>query len=262
MQKAFLTLLAVLFLAGFCLADDWNIQVVDNEGAAGQGTGLWVDSLGYPHIIYRVGNVLKYTWWTGSGWDRSEIHSIFNSAAGVLDMTLDSSGKPHVALVASNYYTCYGFLSDTGWVFENIAQYSDRYYVSIALDSGGNPHLAFGSDSLQHVYWDTSGSQWVHETALPSEESTWKSIAVDSDGNIYIAYCTFGLPYNLKFAYYDSTGTWGTQYIDYEGSVGQYCNLILDENDVPHIAYYDATNTRLKYATWSPPAPTGRNSNR
>lgn len=262
MQKAFLALLAVLFLAGFCPAQDWNIQVVDNEGFAGQGTGLWVDSLGNPHIIYRVANVLKYTWWTGSGWDRTEIHSIFNSSQGCLDMTLDSLGNPHVALTAANYYTCYGFLSDTGWVFNDIAIYPDRYYVSITLDNGENPHIAFGSDSLQHVYWDTAGSQWVHETVLSSESCTWKSIVIDSYDNIYIAYCTNSVPYNLKFAYYDSTGTWGTQYIDYDGSVGQYCNMILDENDIPHIAYYDLTNGRLKYATWSPPASANRRSGR
>lgn len=262
MQRVLLTVLTVLLLANLCPADDWNIQVVDNEGSAGQGTGLWADSLGYPHIIYRVANVLKYSWWTGSGWDRTEIHSMFNSNQGCLDMTLDSMGKPHVALIGADYHTYYGFLADTGWVFEDIAQYPDRYYISIALDSGENPHLAFGSDSLQHVYWDTAGSQWVYEAAMSSESCSWKSIAVDGQDNIYIVYCTPNYPYNLKFAYYDSTQTWGTQYIEYEGSIGQYCNMILDENDVPHIAYYDGTNSRLKYATWSPPVPAGRNTGR
>jgi len=254
MQRLFLAFVAVLFLAGFCLAQDWNVQVVDNEGNAGEGTGIWTDSLGYPHIIYRSGTALKYAKWTGSGWERTQIHGMANSNQGCLDLTLDSLGTPHCAIIGSDSHTYYGFLSDTGWVFEDLGLFSDRYYISIALDIRQNPHLAFGSSSLQHTYWDTLSSQWVNETALPSESCTWKSIAVDSQDNIYIAYCTSSYPLDLKFAYYDSTETWGTPYIDYEGSVGQYCNMILDDNDIPHIAYYDATNSRLKYATWSPPA--------
>lgn len=258
MQRVFITVLAVLCMAGFCLAQDWNIQVVDNEGNAGEGTGIWTDSLGYPNIIYRAGNALKYARWNGSGWERTQIHGMTNSNQGCLDMALDSLGMPHCAIIGSDVHTYYGFLSDTGWVFEDLGSFSDRYYISIDLDIHGNPHIAFGSNSLQHSYWDAGGSQWVHETALPSEACTWKSIAVDSQDNIYIAYCTSSYPLDLKFAYFDSTETWGSQYIDYDGSVGQYCNMILDDNDVPHIAYYDATNTRLKYATWSPPASANR----
>lgn len=40
--------------------------------------------------------------------------------------------------------------------------------------------------------------------------------------------------------------------IDSDGDVGKYCSLVLEnDSNIPHISYFDATNTALKYARWN-----------
>ena len=40
--------------------------------------------------------------------------------------------------------------------------------------------------------------------------------------------------------------------VDVVGDVGKYSGIVVDSGNVVHIAYYDATNGDLKYATLAP----------
>ena len=44
---------------------------------------------------------------------------------------------------------------------------------------------------------------------------------------------------------------WKVETVDNSADVGKYCSLALDSLDRPHIAYYDATNKWLKYASFN-----------
>src|SRR6185503_9822099 len=51
--------------------------------------------------------------------------------------------------------------------------------------------------------------------------------------------------------------SWVKESIDTSGDVGAWCSLAIAPGDVPHVAYYDATNANLKYAVrtggvWTP----------
>jgi len=261
MKKLILISLIVLAASCFVNGQDWNIHTVDDEETAGRGTCMWVDDLGYPHILYRNGapinGTLYYTYWTGSGWFKELVDFCYGVNAH--DATVDLSENVHICYFYSSQLK-YGFNDGVGWNLENVTSGSSNSYVtSIALDSHGKPHIIHqtASNDLMHSYNSVADDLWYHELIADDEAGGWHSVAIDDNDHIYVAYHSYDD--NLKLAYYDGI-EWGTQYIDLGTQTGSYCDLILDENDVPHIAYYDETNTRLMYATFSTPPLTGSDS--
>ncbi|MBW2108827.1 MAG: hypothetical protein JRI36_09205, partial [Deltaproteobacteria bacterium] len=47
----------------------------------------------------------------------------------------------------------------------------------------------------------------------------------------------------------NSSGSWAYETVDIDAAVGTFTSIVIDSSDNVHIAYYDATNTALKYAT-------------
>src|SRR5574341_1298062 len=47
------------------------------------------------------------------------------------------------------------------------------------------------------------------------------------------------------------TPGWSIQTADSAGDAGRYTSIALDSSGNPHISYYDATHSRLKYAVWT-----------
>lgn len=158
-------------------------------------------------------------------------------------------GRPHISCPYSGY-VLYEYRDENGWHATSLS-YVDVYSSpAIALDSKENPHVvAATSSGIIHWYVDSLDTSWKNEI-IPAagEVGSWLSMAIDNTNKIYIAYNTGNG--HLKLAYFDGNA-WGTQYVDLDDDVGEYCDLILDRDGVPHIAYYDRANTRLKYATWS-----------
>ena len=77
------TILVIFLLSFFTVANveallnDWNIEIVDDEGVTGQYSDIALDSYGYPHISYfDVSNKdLKYASWNGSFWNIMAVDS-------------------------------------------------------------------------------------------------------------------------------------------------------------------------------------------
>lgn len=78
----------------------------------------------------------------------------------------------------------------------------------------------------------------------------YSSIAANSDGDIYISYYD-ETNARLKMAYNSPDMAWYFRIVVDDPAaamVGKYTSITLSDEGVPHIAYYDQTNTALKHA--------------
>lgn len=89
---------------------------------------------------------------------------------------------------------------------------------------------------------------WTH-SAPSTDDVDYVDGAIGSDGTIHVCYhYTTGAANDLRYRS-GTHGSWsGATAIDTGGDVGSYCAMAVDSGGVPHIAYYDTTNTNLKYA--------------
>jgi hypothetical protein len=143
-------------------------------------------------------------------------------------------------------------------------------YNSLAFDMSGNPHIAYFNKSAQTLMhaWK-SGGVWTNET-VDLASLSYISLAFDLSGNPHISYTQartiwdpnlyspglggYRADYDLRHAW-KSGGTWTTEPVDTDGSVGYYNSLAFDRSGNPHIAYSDATYKNLKYASATMSAP-------
>ena len=138
-------------------------------------------------------------------------------------LRLDAEGHPHIAYGGDALY--YAYDDGSGWqvvTVDDTPGWGD--YTSLALDQDGYAHITYAADGILYAYQDASGWHF-RRIAYSGYES---SIAVDQAGYPHIAY-TEG---TLKYTYQDGSG-WHTEEIYSGGGV----SLVLDDTDVPHVAF-------------------------
>jgi len=261
----FLAAIAVAFIAPVAVAQEWNIQLVDDAGDVGYDSQIAVLSNGIPYIVY-VGSSsdLKLAWWVEqggqSGWNFSIIG---NATAGrAKEMLVDEQDRLHIAwnYGATSYYGIYNPATQA-WVLGPESVAFGMYYAHLDLalwSSGGNliPVIVATLDSNSAVKLakrDPGTGVWSIETCSGTFTSDGAaSVAVGADGGLHVSfYERFGA--NLVYAVKVAGGTtWMFQTIDTGGTVGQYSSILIDDVGDIHIAYYDTTNGDLKFASTTP----------
>lgn len=125
---------------------------------------------------------------------------------------------------------------------------NSKSYLIRAYDQGGGSWAYAGIDSTT-----LSGSRYIGQ---------FTSLAIDRNNYFHISYqdaSNTKLKYVRNINYYDKwtvTSASGlgvtngrfTTTVDSDGSVGRDTSLVLDSRGLPHISYYDSTNSALKYA--------------
>jgi hypothetical protein len=121
---------------------------------------------------------------------------------------------------------------------------------AVVYDSEGVLHAAFGGDHL--YYARCENGICAVETVDPSDYvGTYASLALDSQGHPHIAYYDDGqMSYcddeKVKYAAWNGS-QWTIQVVD-EWCMGEAPSIALDNQDVPHISYYDSFSHYLKLA--------------
>jgi hypothetical protein len=204
--------------------------------------------------------VLGCARWNGSNW---EAWAPDYGANGSL--SIDKYDRPHISysypysVLIGNVSVPrsdlkYAYWNGQSWQIQTI-EYGGKIGTenSLALDSQMRPHIAyrdFGVESGKLKYASWNGSEWQIQV-VDNQVDAGKdpSLALDSVDRPCISYA--GGDYSLKYASHNGT-TWQIQTV--ETSVVQYSlpnSLALDQDDRPHISYYDNGRSILKYAVWN-----------
>jgi hypothetical protein len=142
-------------------------------------------------------------------------------------------------------------------------------YSSLKFNSSGTPYIAYyfentsGVDALKVAYYKgssgncgvgTQAGKWQCDTIQSGEGvGQYASLAIDALGNRHVAYYD-GVNGDLWYAQSGNMvncgpgNTWLCIPVDAGSDVGQYASLYVDSGYHFHIAYYDATADKLKYA--------------
>ena len=174
---------------------------------------------------------------TGFGWFPSSV-------------TFGFGTQPSVAYTNGSREVKFAARNENGWqIFPTVFDQEAVTIVGLARDNNGNPHLAYvasESDDLYYSHW--TGVAWETEVV---ETGAWlgsyPSLHIETTApyTAHISYAGDG----LKFAT-NVEGAWQTEHIIADLNVIG-TSLAIEPGFEPHnhIAYYDFTNSQVKYAT-------------
>lgn len=252
-----------------------GIYLVDTDGDVGQYSSIAVDSHNHIHISYSdfTNSVLKYATNSSGNWAVATIDLRYNGMGnGKLDYTsivVDKNNKIHISYHDANQGSLmYASNTSGSWETETILDFGGAIGCdAIALDGNNHPYVSFYGigayalilDMARNIY----GTWQIHSAdGYPKSDSKdlgqYNSIATGNN-KINISYYDAANGH-LKYVWADindntpwiSDSGWNISVVD-DGAgtanVGQYSSIALDANGYVYIAYYDATNGNLKYAS-------------
>lgn len=269
----------------------WVYWILATGNANGLYTSLALDPNDYPHIAFYNGatNDLRYIRWTGTQWTAIEIVDETGDVGQFADIAVDNNGVPHISYYdLTNTNLKYAYRTASGWVKSLVDNSGNAgAYSSIDLDSSNSPHIAYfqdDGDMLRYAYYDPLNAIWRYETVDNyNSVGIWASMELDSANMAHISYYDFfdynaadGTP-GLRYARRNGPDSWSVTAVDggpFAGipsrapqtqqpdvvdavdtvrpnGVGAYTSLALDSLERPHISYYDADNSALKYAVFT-----------
>jgi hypothetical protein len=239
----------------------WSVEAV-NDNPDDVWFSLALDAAGIPHLAYydSVQERQLYATRPAVSWLIAPVDSEADSGR-YSSIALDQQGQPHIS------YGYYG-TNELDPYTEQVryAQWSGNQWVVERVDSGGrhsHPRLAIGSDDrLRVIYQDLYSNEWRYRYQT---DTSWLT---ESIGNTSPSYDKPGLSYVLDsqnephFIYYDredtlryiyrSNGQWHNEIIFHDAPFAtgwpRLTAIALDDNQEPHIAFYQPGNNTLFYA--------------
>jgi hypothetical protein len=168
-------------------------------------------------------------------------------------LTLDSSGRPHIAYGGDNLY--HAWYDGSAWHSEVVDEDWEAtvgFYAAIALDSADRPHISYYDSTnmdLRYARW--TGSAWDVQTVDGDRRvGQFTSLALDENDYPHISYRN-ATSNTLEYARWTGSA-WAIETVDsgfpFDTNMARHTSLALEATDpyTPHISYCDIG--RLKHA--------------
>lgn len=183
---------------------------------------------------------------TGQTWDLMQVEKGTKPS-----IVVDAVDKVHIAYLKEGFSSGYiGYLT-----LEGDSIKADRFVqggfegpLAFGLTRGGFPNiLVHDHASENQMFFTFSTIGWIGEQINSTNHDGWdNSLYYDSEGKVHTASTDAidGLEYSYRIGeewVKETLPTGGVMYN--EGT-----SIVLDNNDLPHIAYYHMGNDRLEYA--------------
>ena len=103
------------------------------------------------------------------------------------------------------------------------------------------------------IFSNTKSNNWAIQAV--DDRGDYLSMAIDNNGNLHVSYCDFS-NYDIKYAYFDGN-QWHKNTVDSMNADepalphGRYVSIAVDNENRPHISYFDYENWTLKYAQYN-----------
>jgi hypothetical protein len=262
---AVMTLVALTQVRPAAAAMTWWEWNLDSTGLVGTFTSMAVDSSGNRHVAYydQSNHDLKYVWFDGDPQRYEWTAPVTVDSAGDVgqytSLAVGSNGTVYISYYdATNGDLKYARKAVNGaWVIVTVDSTGNTgLYGSIAVDSDGNLHISYYNQTNGNLRYATKVDGVWHKETVDSagDVGRFTSITVRKNGQWQYPHISYSDTTNgdLKFAQknpgVDGTGVWSIETVDSAGIVGLYTSIKLSAVSLPRIAYYDLTNSDLKYA--------------
>ncbi len=251
----------------------WNISTVDNSANVGMASSIAVDGNGKVYISYYdvTNGKIKLADTATGGWTINEIATVganyINASTSiVLPPTFNyTSGYAYISfyditngdLKCATVQFLNGFAQPASIAVVDSTGDVGRYN-SMTMDKNGKLHISYFDATNGDLKYATNGTgSWLTYTIdSAGVVGLYTSIKTDSNGNVHISYLDTGASAGDKRLKYitNASGSWAPITIDnsFSGETvhdGEYTSIALDDNNKPHISYYDWDYGALRHAT-------------
>ena len=236
---------------GTSWTNNWSTSSVENDQIS-----IALDANDQPHISYSrdgyICNAAMLSYYDGSSWSTVTLDDTTTYVGCDSSIAIDSNGFVHVAyrhhgnmdmLIASNI--------SGSWQRYTVHNGNNvGYYSAMAVDSNDELHLVYSTNAAGNtVYYaeGASGSAWSVSNQGNSRDTF--SMYIDQFDIVHIS--EYNGDSNLGYSMVAPGASRQSMTIDSVGNVGYGNDIVVDDNNMVHIAYYDTTNKNLKYANRS-----------
>ncbi len=225
---------------------------------------------GRPAVAFNEGLDVIFSVRQSNGtWEKTIVEEGTNS--NVYSFTVDDDGDPHMTTMFSNstiWQMRYHYQDhSTGTWYSDVIREntveggsSIGYDASIGVDIQGRVHVAYIEHQSTLWYSILEEGTWTHDIIQDDYVVHQISLALDDEDFPRITYYNafFG---QLRYATWNGSD-WNIEIVDgyrivdgTSDAVGRSSTLKLSDEGLPHVFYYDITNTEYKYAKleqWEP----------